>query len=201
MRESGRPRRPTFMGPEGMEAHGGVIDPTAQIEAAHETARVLVHTGRATNQPELTERLVHLVEDLGIETVAELWASRPARSLPGSLWRLYVLREWVVRQPEQAAHEYAAGIRFAEVNHAVAGVADPPGPQQVGALVDEILRGVFAGDLGVALDRAAAFARVVSAGRADGDDGEKQAVDAANMLAMATDLSACADLWRSGELH
>lgn len=190
-----------FMGPEAMEAYGGVVDPTAQIEAAHEAARVLVHTGRAANQPELTERLVHLVEDLGIETVAELWAARPARSLPGALWRLYVLREWVVGQPEQAAIEYAAGIRYAEVNHAVAGVADPPGPQQVGALVDAILRGVFAGELDVALDRAAAFARVVSAGRADGDEGEKQAIDAANMLAMAGDLSASAELWRMGELH
>ena len=108
-----------------------------------------------------------LVDELGLSTVADLWAARPARSLPGALWRLYALREWVRRQPVQASREYAAGIRFTDVAHAVAGIAEPPGPDEVKALADDILTGVFAGDLAVALERAAAFASVISAGRAD----------------------------------
>ena len=36
-----------------------------------------------------------LVDDIGLSTLADLWASRPARTLPGALWRLYLLREWM----------------------------------------------------------------------------------------------------------
>src|SRR5215216_5092872 len=92
-------RRPAFMSPEEMEEHGGTLpDPAETTEVAHETAAVLVGTGRAAHDPELTARLVALVADLGLSTLAELWAARPARSLPGALWRLYALNEWVQRQ-------------------------------------------------------------------------------------------------------
>ena len=154
------PRRPVFFDAGQLEAHGGWIDPTEQVEAAHETAAVLVHTGRAAQDPQLTARLVDLVEDLGLSTVADLWAARPARSLPGSLWRLYALREWVLRDPVEASREYAAGARRTAVDHAVAGAAEPPGPDELRVLVDAVLRGVFEGDLAVALERAAAFCRV-----------------------------------------
>jgi hypothetical protein len=53
----------------------------------------------------------------------------------------------------------------------------------------------------VALDRAAAFCSVVSAGRADTGEGGKAAERAASVLAMGHDLAACARLWRSGELR
>jgi hypothetical protein len=143
-----------------MEAQGGTVPDPAQVtEIAHETAAVLVGTGRATDDPALTARLVALVDELGLSTVAELWADRPARSLPGALWRLYALREWVQRSPEEASADYAAGIRFTDVNHAVAGVAEPPGPAELRELTDSILRGVFSGDFAVALQRAAAFCR------------------------------------------
>src|SRR6478752_5295498 len=142
------PRRPAFFSEAALEAHGPAYDPTEQIHVAHETALALVHA-------------------IGLSTLAELWSQRPARSLPGALWRLYVLREWVQRAPEEASREYAAGIRFTGPNHAVAGAAEPPGPQEMSRVIDEVLRGVFEGDLAVALERAAAFCRVVSAGRAD----------------------------------
>ncbi|MDN5795898.1 MAG: hypothetical protein L0H79_09135 [Intrasporangium sp.] len=194
------PRRPVFFSPAALEAHGGSYDPTEALHAAHGTAAVLVHAGRAAADPELTHRLVELVEEVGLSTVAELWSERPARTLPGALWRLYVLHEWVRRVPEEASREYAAGVRFTAPNHVVAGAAEPPGPDEVRRLSDEILRGVFVGDLAVALERAAAFCRVVSAGRADIGEGEKAAQGAASVLAMADDLAACARLWRSGTL-
>jgi hypothetical protein len=193
-----------------MEAQGGTAPDPAQVtEIAHQTAAVLVGTGRAVDDPEVTARLVGLVDELGLSTVAELWADRPARSLPGALWRLYALREWVQRDPEEASADYAEGIRFTDVNHAVAGVAEPPGPGELRALTDAILRGVFDGDLAVALQRAAAFCRVVAAGRAerahstDRSDPEAAAAQtrrAASMLSTAEDLAACAHLWRGGEL-
>ena len=102
-RERHPPRRPAFFSPSALEAHGGAYDPTDALAAAHETAAVLVHAGRASNDPGLTERLVTIVDEIGLSTLAELWSQRPARSLPGALWRLYVLREWVRRSPEEAS--------------------------------------------------------------------------------------------------
>ena len=198
--EQRNPRRPAFFGPAALEAHGGAYDPAEQIHVAHETALALVHAGRAAADPAVTRKLVAIVDDIGLATLAELWSQRPARSLPGAMWRLYVLREWVHRAPEEASREYAAGIRFTGPNHAVAGAAEPPGAAEMSHVLDEVLRGVFEGDLDVALERAAAFCRVVSAGRADISTGDATAAQAANLLAMADDLAACARLWRAGSL-
>jgi len=195
------PRRPAFFSESALEAHGPAYDPTEEIHVAHETALALVHAGRAASDPAVTQKLVALVDDIGLSTLAELWSQRPARSLPGALWRLYVLREWVQRAPDEASREYAAGIRFTGPNHAVAGAAEPPGPQEMGRVIDEVLRGVFEGDLAVALERAAAFCRVVSAGRADISSGDETAEQAANVLVMAEDLTICARLWRADALH
>ena len=52
------------------------------------------------------------------------------------------------------------------MHEVVAGVVDPPGPEEVRLLVDQVLRGVARGDFGDTLSRAAAFARVCSVGRA-----------------------------------
>lgn len=199
MSESHRPRRPSFRDPAALEALGEPSDPIAELHAAHETAAVLLHTGRASGDPETTRRLVALTDEIGLATLADLWSSRPARTLPGALWRLYLLREWVQTDPTGAAREYAAGIRFTEPNHAVAG-AEPPGPDEVRRVADEILRGVFAGDFAIALERAAAFCRVVSSGRADVAAGSRAVLQAGRVQTMATDLAACAGLWRAGKL-
>jgi hypothetical protein len=195
------PRRPAFFSEAALEAHGPAYDPTEQIHVAHETALALVHAGRAASDPAVTQKLVALVDDIGLSTLAELWSQRPARSLPGALWRLYVLREWVQRAPADASREYAAGIRFTGPNHVVAGAAEPPGPQEMGRVIDEVLRGVFEGDLAVALERASAFCRVVSAGRADISSGDEAAEQAASVLGMAEDLTVCARLWRADALE
>ena len=199
-----------------MDSRGGPesLDPAKVTEVAHETAAAIVRTGRAAHDPELTSKLVELVDDLGLSTLAELWADRPARSLPGALWRLYVLREWVRRDPVGASADYAAGIRYADVPHVVAGVSDPPGPVEIQELADAILTGVFEGDLAIALQRASSFCRVVAAGRAqranDADANGVEAIDpqwgsthtrrAASLLTTGDDLEACARLWGQDDL-
>ena len=204
------PRRPQPLGPDALESVGGTLPGPAEVtEIAHQTAAILVGTGRATHDPEVTARLVALVDDLGLSTVADLWSARPARSLPGTLWRLYALREWVQRSPEQATREYAAGIRFTDVAHVVAGIPEPPRPEEMQRVADQILAGVFEGDLAVALERASAFCSVVAAGRAELAH-DRDAVDpgsasdltrtAASMLTTGEDLRACANLWRRGDL-
>jgi hypothetical protein len=195
-----RHRRPLFFDNAHLAEHGGAVDPVQEIEAAHQSAAVLVRAGRAADDPALTARLVALVEDVGLSTVADLWSTRPPRSLPGALWRLYALREWVRMHPLAASREYAAGMRHTGVDHVVAGPEEPPGPQELRELLDAVLRGVFAGDLAVALERAAAFCRVISAGRADVSEGPDAAQTAAALAGTAHDLTAAAALWRLGQL-
>ncbi|MDO5534951.1 MAG: hypothetical protein Q4F65_09895 [Propionibacteriaceae bacterium] len=199
MTSSPRPHRPVLRSPDALEALGAGTDPIAQLHAAHETAAALLRVGRAAEDPSITERLIALVDEIGLPTLADLWAHRPAATLPGSLWRLYLLREWVVHDPHGAAREYAAGVRFTEPNHAIAGV-DPPGPEEIRVVADAILRGAFTGDFADALDRAAAFCHVVASGRADVTVGRAGLERAAKLQDLAHDLAENARLWRAGTL-
>ncbi len=79
---------------------------------------------------------------------------------------LVLLRSWVYADPVAVAREFEAGRAQAQVARVVAGVADPPGPDELQAMVDEVLRGIASGDFADVLFRAAAFARVVATGRA-----------------------------------
>lgn len=200
MSDPRRPRRPALRDAVALEALARPSDPIADLHAAHETAAALLHAGRAATEPQVTARLVALVDEIGLSTLADLWASRPARTLPGALWRLYLLREWVRTDPAGAAREYAAGVRFTEPNHAVAGV-DPPGPDEIQQVADAILRGAFDGDFASALERAAAFCHVVSSGRADVSPGSRAVLHAGRLQTMAGDLAASARLWRAGSLE
>ncbi len=204
-----RPRRPTLMGPLALQTFGGAPDPAELAEVAHATASALVEAGRSSGDAAATDRLVALMDELGIDTVASMWADRPARSLPGALWRLYALREWVRVDPAGSAADFEAGRHVAVVAAVVAGAADPPTPDAMGALLDTILGGVFRGDLAVALERAGAFARVAAVGRAHRAD-EVEGVDpgqahdltrrSASMQRTAEDLDAAAALWRTQDL-
>ena len=192
-----KPRRPTLRDSAALDAMARGTDPVAELHAAHETAAVLLGVGRAGTDPTVTRRLMGVVDEVGITTLADLWATRPARSLPGALYRLYLMREWVLSDVDAAAREYAAGVHYSEPNHAVAG-ADPTGPEEVRSVIDDILRGVFDGDFAIAMERAAAFTRVVSAGRDFLRTGDGRATG--QLMTVADDLSASARLWRSGEL-
>jgi hypothetical protein len=163
-----RPRRPTFLGHSALEQlQGGGGDPAVREDAAQTTARLLVEGAHTEADAAVAERVVRLADDQGIELLAELWADSPGDSLAGALWRLYALREWVHSDPVEAARQFREGCRHAPVLEAVAGVADPPGPDEVRNLVDAVLSGVARGDVATTLERAAAFARVVAVGRAD----------------------------------
>ena len=194
---------------QAQELPGG-YDPALRNEAAHTTAAALVHQGRANTDPEVVARLVSLVEREGLDVVAALWSESQADSLPGALWRLYVLREWVRRDPTTVADRYRLGVAAAPVHDVVAGVADTPGPADVRAVADAVLSGVYTGDLDVALERAAAFSRVLATGAAfDADHlddvdptGAVRVTRAASSLVRtAEELEHAAALWRAGRLE
>jgi hypothetical protein len=203
--------RPTRFPGERFEAYQGGEDPAEILRVAHDSARALIDRGRETDDSAIVERLVAFTDQHGVDSLAELWARTSATSLPGALWRIYLIRA-VVRQ--DAAGTSTLFQRGAEVlgtiDAAVAGAAIPTGPAEILALADEILRGVYRGDFGVALDRAAAFCRVMGAGAtsiADDQEGanperaSELTTRALRLSTTAQELSSCARLWRSGSLE
>jgi hypothetical protein len=170
----------------------GGQDPALVSEAADRAAALLVRGARSTNDDRVADRLLHLADTEGIETIAEVWSGSPADSLAGCLWRLYLLRSWVYGDPVTVAREFEEGRARAQVARVVAGVADPPGPDELRAMIDQVLRGIAGGDFADVLFRAAAFARVVAAGRAT-LPGPSDA-DVRRMLGLAEQLEAAGHL-------
>ena len=161
-----RHHRPAVPGAGFFEDITGGADPAAIREAGDLAATLLVRGAQGGHDDALAERVLHLADTEGLETLADVWSGAPADTLAGCLWRLYVLRAWVHRSPTLVAEEYDAGHRRAPVARVVAGVADPPGPEELKAMIDQVLRGIAGGDFAVTLLRAAAFARIVAMGRA-----------------------------------
>ncbi|MBS43085.1 MAG: hypothetical protein CMH83_08005 [Nocardioides sp.] len=181
------------------DAFEGGPDPALVQEAADRAAEVLVRGARESGDDAVADRLLHLADTEGIEAIAEVWSGSPAESVAGCLWRLYLLRSWVHADPVRVAREFDAGRRRAPVAEVVAGVADPPGPDELRAMVDTVLRGLAAGELADVLLRAAAFARVVATGRAGLADAEDD--DVRRMLGLSEQLEAAGHLELAGRLR
>jgi hypothetical protein len=173
-------------------------EPLARLELAHATAAALVNAGRGDAGPD-TSRLVDLAETVGLDTLSELWRDAPPDSLPGALWALYLLRTWTERQGEAVARMYRAGRAYAPVDEVVAGVADDADVAAVRALASSVLTGAYRGDFDVALERAAAFFRVVASGRREMDADEARLAERNERCADALQRAAAA--WRAGTLH
>ena len=65
---------------------------------------------------------------------------------------------------------FAAGAQKAEVSRAIAGAAEPPGAEELREMTSSILTGAFEGDFDVALERTAAYCRVIALGQAEQAD-------------------------------
>lgn len=192
-------KRPSLPGHPLFDAQAAGSDPAEISAAGHRIAHLLVRGAHAGTDQDLVDRVLHLADTEGLGVIAELWSHAAPDTLAGTLWRLYVLRTWVHRQPEQAAREFAAGKAFAPVQEVLAGVLDPPGPAEVSLLVDTVVSGIVSPDFDVTLDRAAAFAHIVGVGRGQLDDADP--ANAARLVDMARSLRHAAELERQGALH
>ena len=157
--------KPTQFSGSKFESFQGGDDPASISRVAHETAQALLARVWSDPDPRIVERLIAYTDEHGIDTVAELWSRAAPRSLPGALWRIYLIRLLIRQDPDGTAFLYQRGVDVAvSIDPVVAGAVIPTGPAEIIAVADEILRGVFSGDFAVALDRAAAFCRVTGAG-------------------------------------
>ena len=188
----------------------GSDDAGASHRLAQETSWALLDRVRSVADHEVVERVVALAAGNGIDDIAELWSDAGSHSLAGQLWRIYLLRRIVESDPPGTAELFRAGLAAAQtIDPVVAGVAEPIAPDSIAALCETILRGVFTGDLAVALERASSYCRVMSLGAAAIAD-ERDAVDdehaaelttrALRYSSFANDLRAGARRWRDGTL-
>ena len=202
--------KPTLF-PGGMfEAFLGGDDPAQISRVAHETAQALLARVREEQDPAVVDRLVAYTDAHGIDALAELWSRSNAKSLPGALWRIYLLRLLIRQDAEGTAYLYQRGTEvLTSIDPVVAGAPTPAGPAEITDLADRILRGLFEGDFAVALDRAAAFCRVAAAGAAsvaddrdafDADRASELTTRALRFTRTAEELTVCARLWRSDSL-
>lgn len=214
-----RPRRPAILDPEDAEQIWGDSDPALTSEAAHSTANAVVYgpAHHAEDQP-LADRVGRIIDAEGLDEIARLWSRSPANTLPGALWRLYLLRAWLARDPETITMRFREGT----AETAPAAVREPDADDDDGerdavvapqpGVLDERLGHLFAGtsenDLSGILEQSAAFLRVLSDGAASDpgwqthDDAAAQPVtgrtDALN--ATADELHRAATLARAGKL-
>jgi len=203
--------KPTQYSGDKFDEYEGGEDPAQILRVAHDTANALIGRARASDDPAVLERLVAYTDTNGLDALAELWARSSPRSLPGALWRIYLLR-LVIRQ--DAASTALAFQRGAEVlttiDPMVAGAPNPTGPAEIMELADQILRGLFQGDFAIALDRAASFCRILAAGCTsladDADTTEPQRATeltarAARLAQTADEFTVCSRLYRVGNLE
>ncbi|PZE82699.1 DNA-directed RNA polymerase subunit beta [Curtobacterium sp. MCBD17_032] len=188
----------------------GGEDPALVNRVAHDTANALLHRVREDPDPAVVERLVTYTDVHGIDAIAELWARVGAHTLPGALWRIYLVRTVIRQAPEEIAYLFERGTQLiGTIDQAVAGAEEPTGPAEILTLSDRILHGLYTGDFAVALERGAAFARLTAAGATSvADDSDRTAAERASALTtrayrlaeLAEDLSAAAALWRRDSL-
>ncbi|MGO3766897.1 DNA-directed RNA polymerase subunit beta [Microbacterium gubbeenense] len=185
-------------------------DPAEVSRAAHATATTLLARAREDEDPETIERLIAFTASHGIDDIAQLWSRSPAKSLPGALWRMYLMQLSIHDDPHTAALLYERGRhQLSTTDTMVAGAPTPASPAELVALIDTILRGAFAGDFAVALDRTAAFCRVQASGSTHLADDYEQTephrstaltTRALRLASYADDLAIAARLWRRDDL-
>jgi hypothetical protein len=202
--------KPALFGGNEFEAFRGGDDPAAVLRAAHDSARQLLARARDADDPAVVDRLVTYTDEHGIDALAELWARSSPHSLPGALWRIYLVRVLIRQDPDGVALLFQRGTEvLSTIDPVVAGAPLPAGPAEITELADRILRGVFDGDFAIALERAAAFCRVTAAGALSiADDQEAVSPErstelttrAQRLVTTADELMACARMSRADTL-
>ena len=183
-----------------------VMDPADVSAIAHATATALLSRGQTSEDVQVREALVRFADEHGLDTLADLWSRAHPLSLPGALWRLYLVRAVVHHNPHDTAQLFQKGVDgLLTIDALVAGAPDPLSAEGFSDVLDDILMGAFDGELAHALERAAAVATAVSAGAislALSDDREASYLTSRSLKwsVIAQELEGCASRARNGTL-
>lgn len=217
-----RPARPGQLSQGLLDGLAGGADPETIRELSHTSAAALLDRVHHTEDPEVVARVLTLVDHEGVDVIAELWSHAEPDSLPGVLWRLYLLRTWMRKRTTAIAQLWRLGEPTVTSASVIAGVNQAPTEEDIAATADSILAGAFTGDFAVAMDRAAVFTDVIANGlriRAHGmvadydsdaasDEEKTTRAKAARLMHTAANLMSTAKvfhrgavLWRHGKLE
>lgn len=214
-----RPARPAQLSDDALGLLSGGVDPQKVSEMSHSSAMALLHRVHAEQDPVLVRRVLTLVDTEGLDLLAALWAKSEPGSLPGVMWRLYLLRDWMRTNADVLPRFWGLGEPTEGAASAITGIEEYPTAQDITSTADSILSGAFTGDFAVALDRAAVFLDVVCRGmerqalrlqeQAQSKDARQQEylrqirhlrATAARLLETSRQFRGCADLWRQDKL-
>ena len=214
-----RPARPAQMDPAVVDHLESGVDPQEVNEMAHVSATALLHRVHQTQNPQIVHRVLTLVDTEGVDIIASLWSHCEPESLPGILWRLYLLRTWMHRNKASISLLWQLGEPEATSASAIAGVDQTPNEADIARIADSILSGAFTGDFAVALERAYAFTDVIAHGlhvraqqlireaklNGTAEDGRTPAAKllhtSGNLMTTSQDFMHGANLWRRGKLE
>lgn len=155
------PRRPAQLDDEQIEAIEGESDVAYNSELAHTSAQALLPMGRhyLEGDPNTVKRILALVDEEGVDVLAETWVRSPEDSLPGILWRGYLLFEWIRRESDTVAKRYAAAVEFNRSQGADGElkISMTPKPGTLRQEWNSVLSGTFEGDFVDVLTDSARF--------------------------------------------
>lgn len=205
-----RPRRPAILDNKDAELIWGDSDPALTSEAAHSTANAVLYGPSHLAEDEgLARRVGAIIDAEGLDEIAGLWHRSPATTLPGALWRLYLLRAWLSRDPETITMRFRAGATNPPpADDAAAEPTAAPQPAQLDERLDTLFAGTGEVALAEILEQSAAFLRVLAAGaatdprwRTHDDDAAHSVTRRPNALgATADELASAAARARAGTL-
>lgn len=157
------PRRPAMLDAEQAENIPGAEDGARSSEVAHLVAQTLVGIEKDSDQN--VQHLRELLESGGIDTVSELWSASPANTLPGTLWRLYLVYQWYLRDPALVNERFRQGLSTLEIGEAA---PVERSEKSVSTLMDELAAlwqaKTSITNLGHLLDKVADFLHVLASG-------------------------------------
>ncbi len=152
-----KPRRPAQLELEQLDLIEGSADIAYQHELAHISAQAIVPlVSSQYADVEVTQRVLELLRQEGVDTLAETWVTAPADSLPGVLWRGYLLSEWIRRDAQTVLLRYQAAVSyFAQTEPQRSSLV--PTPAELGALWQTVWLGDYREDFAAVLRKSARF--------------------------------------------
>ena len=166
MAQSNIPRRPAMLDSARAESIVGDEDPAEVAAVAHTAAWALMGVGDDSFTDEDVARLREAVRARGVDAIAHVWSRSPEFTLPGALWRLYLLHEWYHRDPGPVESRYSQGASAPTVQR----LEDPTHVRPLSLVMEEVDSLLHGGltddDLEHVLAQASRAMRVLAAGEA-----------------------------------
>ncbi|MDO4259138.1 MAG: hypothetical protein Q4C87_06395 [Actinomycetaceae bacterium] len=162
------PRRPAMLSAQAADAIIGDDDPAEGSVIAHTSAWALFGVGDEEFGADAVIRLRETIRNEGVDVVAHMWSRSPEFTLPGALWRLWLLSEWYRQHSHIVMRRFEEGMAAPRVPGLEPPIqCDPP------TVVIERIFALLAGectedDLPEILAGAARLMRVLAAGESMG---------------------------------